>query len=437
MAHRNFSWIIVGLLAFSSVLAGCKKTDETKKPEKPQKPAPSKPVKGDETPDKKKPPVKTDPSAIDNMSTKDKAQKLIDGGVAFLVKNVQKDGSWKIMGSYEPAATGLVLKALLNSGKYDVNSPIIKKGFEAMLKYQQKDGSVYMPRRGRPNYCTAIAICAMAAAGDKYKPQMEKAVQYMRSIQILPNTKSRDVKGKKAGEIIPENHPFFGGVSYGKHGRPDLNNLGWWMQAMHEAGVKGDDKAMQNALHFVTRCQNYSETNKMPWVKEKGTNDGGMIYAPARRDTTKAESKVISKENKNAYLSYGSISYVGLKSMLYANVGKNDKRVKALYAWIARNWSVDTNPGMELTKKGGAGQTMGQYFYLNAMATALAAYGEPTIRVKGKDIDWRKALVDKLAELVREDGSWFNPNPRWYENDKILVTCYEVLALEEAMKTMK
>ena len=411
MKNGKLSWLLIGLVSCSSLFIACKKGE------------PKKPV--DKKGDEKK--VK-----VDNYDYKKVAKGLITKGVDFLVKNKDKDGGWSMYGKHAPALTGLVLKCLLQDPRYNVDSPIVEKGFKVMLSYQQPDGGIYDPKQGRSNYSTSIAVCALATANSpKYKENLDRAVKFLRGIQIQAGTVSRDKKGKKAGEEIPAGHPFIGGVSYGKHGRPDLNNLGWWMQAMHEAGVKGDDPQMQLALKFVQRCQNRTESNDLPWAKEKGTNDGGMIYAPAQRDISKPESKANAKGDSSAFLSYGSISYTGMKSMLYANVSKTDPRVKDLFAWLRENWTLDCNPGITSKRK-----HQGQYFYYNTMSKALSAYGKDTFKVKGgKEVNWRVELVKELAKRINEDGSWKNHlAKRWGEGQKVLVTCYEVLALEQLVK---
>ncbi|MCD4823541.1 MAG: terpene cyclase/mutase family protein, partial [Phycisphaerae bacterium] len=359
------------------------------------------------------------------------AARLINGGLSYLVGQVNKSGGWSIHGKFEPAVTGLVLKALVQHPGVTVETPIVKRGYERLLSFQQADGAIYDPKQGRSNYCTAIATCALVAANNpKFKPNLDKAVKYLRSLQIAPGSKSRDPQ--KPGQAISKDSPYLGGVSYGKqHGRPDMNNLGWWMQAMHDAGVSADDPAMQQALTFVTRCQNRSESNNLAWAKDGG-NDGGLIYAPAKRNVGVGESKAGPGPGGRGLRSYGSITYVGLKSMLYAGLTKDDPRVRSAYAWIRKHWTLDANPNMPAPRS-----RQGMYFYYNVFSKALRAFGEAEIpdpknpKVKH---NWREQLVDALAKRVRKDGSWINTADRWEEGSAVLVTAYEVLALEEVMK---
>ena len=55
-----------------------------------------------------------------------------------------------------PAITALVLRAMLESGKTDTQSPEIKKGFDKLLTYQLDNGGIFKDLQG--TYNTAIAI---------------------------------------------------------------------------------------------------------------------------------------------------------------------------------------------------------------------------------------------------------------------------------------
>jgi len=203
-----------------------------------------------------------------------------------------------------------------------------------------------------------------------------------------------------------------------------------WLDAMHEAGVKPEDPAMQNALSFVARCQNRSESNPLPFAAEGG-NDGGFIYAPALRGKpTDAQSMAGEGTAGKGLRSYGSMTYVGFKSMLYAGVAKDDPRVTAAYAWIRRYWRLDSNPNMPQTQS-----RQGLFYYYHVFAKALRAWGQPVIKdVEGKEHNWRHELIDALAKQVKPDGSWINEADRWSENSPVLVTSYVLLAVQETLK---
>ena len=352
------------------------------------------------------------------------AQKLLNGGVKFLLASREADGGWSMGGgANKPAVTAMVLKVLLQHPDFDSRSPIVAEGFAALMTFRQKDGGFYDPRAGLQNYTTALAIVALVAAKDpKYRQMIDDAVTFMKKQQIVAGSESPD------GEKIAEDHPFFGGVSYGQHGRPDLSNLGMWMEALHDAGLSGDDPAFKNALVFLTRTQNRSESNPMVWAKQS-SNDGGFVYASAVRDS-KATGESKAGAEGQGLRSYGSMTYVGFKSMLYANVDRNDGRVQDAFKWIRRYWRLDSNPNMPAARS-----LQGLYYYYHVFAKALRAWGADEITdTKGRKHNWRAELIDVLAGQVRKDGSWLNEASRWQEGSPVLVTCYVVLALQEALK---
>ena len=374
--------------------------------------------------------ITTGPKAIDKAHMKSAAE-IMNSGIGWLLKNMDDKETWSAQnGAFRTAMTGLALKGLLQHPDFTSESKIIKKAFKVLLEYQQADGGIYNPKEGRANYCTSIAVCALAEAGDpQYKEAMAKAVKFLRGIQITVNSETRDPK--KKGEIINEGHPYVGGVSYGaKHGRPDLNNLGWWMEAMNAAGVEAKDPAMQRALAFVNRCQNRSESNDLALAKN-GPDDGGFIYAPAKRDITVGESKAGIAVGGKGLRSYGSISYTAWKSMLYAGVSKDDPRIKSLYTWLRQYWTLEQNPNMPKARS-----QQGMYFYYVVLARALRGWKideVPDIDSSKPAHNWRHELIDTLAKRINKDGSWNNKADRWMEGDPTLVTAYEIIALGEVL----
>ncbi len=361
-------------------------------------------------------PAKSQP-AMDQEHTAT-AQKLVKGGVGFLIANRDRDGGWSLgNGAFKPAATAMALKALIQSG-YKVSDPIIKKGFAILVSYQQKDGGIYEPREGMNNYTTAVAVMAFAAAKEPaHKEQMDKAVKYLRGLQVEPGSESPD------GKVVQEGDPQIGAVNYGKTGKGDLSNVGMWVEAMKDAGVKGDDPAMQRAVNWITSIQASTEVNKNKLAAD-GPNDGGFPYSQVE-----SKAGAAGPEGKGLR-SYGSMTYVGFKSLLYAGVDKTDPRVKAAYGWIRRYWTLESNPNMP-----GAQSLQGLYYYYHAYAKALRAWGEDEITdLDGKKHNWRQELIDVLAKAQKKDGSWSNPADRWEEGSPVLVTCYAVMALEETLK---
>jgi squalene-hopene/tetraprenyl-beta-curcumene cyclase len=213
---------------------------------------------------------------------------------------------------------------------------------------------------------------------------------------------------------------FYGGAGYGgRNSRPDLSNTSYFIEALRDTGLPADDPALKKALVFVSRCQNLkSEFNDQPWAGK--INDGGFVYTAANG----GQSMAGPPGADGGLRSYASMTYAGLKSMIYAGLTRDDPRVKAAYDYITRHYTLDENPGL--------GQ-QGLYYYYHTFAKALSLLGRPTIKdASGRDHDWRAELVEALARRQHPDGSWVNPADRFMEGDPNLVTAYALLALAHA-----
>ena len=98
--------------------------------------------------------------------------------------------------------------------------------------------------------------------------------------------------------------------------------------------------------------------------------------------------------------------------------------------WITENYTLEENPG--------AG-TDGVYYYLMTFAKALDAWDLERLRVreggeKGEFVerDWANDLIDRLAGLQNDDGSFRSVDDRWMENNPVLITAYGLIALQHA-----
>lgn len=358
------------------------------------------------------------PAASDQPASA-KAQATIDKALDYLKAQQKPDGSWQGP-SDPPAMTAIVLKCFAQEPKYGPGADFVKKGYAKLLTFQVEEGGIY--KEALAVYNTAIAISALAAAQPEYRDRMDRAVAYLKSLQWTDT-----IAGLPKGETVKDEKDVrFGGWGYGHSSRPDGSNVNLAMDALHDAGLKPGDKAYENAVKFVTRLQNNSETNDQPWAG----NDGGFIYTAAGAAPSSPAGEYKDASGHTLYRSYGSMTYAGLKSMIYAGLSKDDPRVKAAMGWVRNNWTLDENPGMRLGNPEDA--KFGLYYYYLTMARALHAYGEPAITDdKGAKHDWRAELIDKLASLQHDDGS-FVGDKRWMESNPILVTSYAVQALQEA-----
>ncbi|MBX7167172.1 MAG: terpene cyclase/mutase family protein [Pirellulales bacterium] len=312
------------------------------------------------------------------------------------------DGSFSSAAS--PAVTSLVVAGLLRNGR-SVDDPVVAKGLKYIEGLIQPDGGIYNPAGTNKNYETCIAMVCLAEANrdGRYAKQLAAADAFIKGLQW------DEGEGKQSSDIN------YGGAGYGRKNRPDLSNTSFLLDALRAAGNGPEDPAVQKALIFVSRCQNLeSEFNTSEFAAKNP--DGGFYYTVAAGGESMAGTT-----DEGGLRSYGSMTYAGLKSMIFAGVGPDDPRVKAALTWIQKHYGLDQNPGM-----GDAGL----YYYYHTFAKALAALDVPEIAdADGTKHNWRHDLATALAERQRADGAWVNTNSRWLEGDANLVTAYALLAL--------
>jgi squalene-hopene/tetraprenyl-beta-curcumene cyclase len=329
-------------------------------------------------------------------------RKTVDRAIQFLALNQVGDGSVSSRIGIGP--TAMTTLGLLRSGRAAAD-PQVAKGLAYLEEYIQESGGIHTPGSRISTYETCVAmVCFQEANRDgKYATILKLADKFIRGGQW------DEARGKEKSDVS------YGGAGYGGKSRPDLSNTAFMIEALRTCGAGPEDPAVKKALAFVSRCQNLeSEYNTTEFAGK--VNDGGFFYTPSvgRQDD--------QRQTPNGGLrSYGSMTYSGFKSLVYAGLSKDDPRLKAAVTWIRKNYDVKSNPGM--------GEA-GLYYYYHTFAKALDALGEnPFEDAQGVKHDWRRELTEELARRQKEDGSWVNSNPQWMEGDPNLATAFALLAL--------
>ena len=323
-----------------------------------------------------------------------------------------------------PAITGLVVTGFMLDPSVDERHPVVVTGTRYILKHQQPDGGIYKDML--PSYNTAICLSALALVNrtDAFEAML-KGRSFLKTLQH-GDFNSSNPEDPGFEEPININHPYYGGVGYGKHGRPDLSNLSFFVQALHDTGVSTNDPAYQRALVFLQRVQMNDEINDMPYADD--SDQGGFIYATvpniesvdglAGQSQAGTTTETLEDGTEIVRLrAYGSMTYAGFKSLLFANLDHDDSRVKEAWGWIEDNYTLQENPGMGM---------QGYYYYLCTMARALDAMGVE--EVSGNN--WREDLVDILWENQYPNGGFKVHESRWMENNDILITAYALITIQ-------
>lgn len=355
-----------------------------------------------------------------------RAEKALRKGTAFLAKIQNPDGSY---GTHKhPAISALCAIGLHASPADDmaVRDAAVDRAMTYALGFAQDDGSIFPKSKHEeaknksayyPNYSTSICLLAMATINKaEYVPLMRKARAYLKGTQF---------KDKDSVD--------FGGIGYGKTTRADLSNGAWAAEALYyteyldrephnsdPAAAAATRQMWTDFADFVARCQSLKATNPSENVSEHPDDVGGFFYRP---NESKAGSRGGSTDT-SSLISSGSMTYAGLKSLLYAHVERDDPRVKGAMHYLLGHYDLAENPGMG---------KQGMYYYYHAMSKALGAYGQDTLTLRdGRRVNWRDDLLQVLLEQQNADGSWVNEHGRFMESLPELATAYTMVSVKIA-----
>jgi squalene-hopene/tetraprenyl-beta-curcumene cyclase len=433
-------------------------------------------------------------AALDEASYR-QAREMIEKSITWLRERQDEDtGGWSVPaegGPNLPAITSLVLTGMLMEPDIDHTDPTVARAVDYVLSFRQDDGGIYDTILA--NYNTALTVSALSRVNTaEAGAAIEAAIPFLRKLQWSEDA----IEHPETGQVS-RSHPYYGGVGYGGSSRPDMSNMNLMLQSLHDAGVDCDDEVFQRALVFLQRCQMLDEVNDMPYAD--GSRQGGFIYAtsPNKDNIGVGESKAGTIEETlsdgtvaSRLRAYGSITYAGFKSYIYADLDRDDIRVQAALDWITSNYTLEENPGIG---------TDGYYYFLLTFSRCLDAWGLPELRVatetrrgrvsdfydlghvevqpdessnetirvlheKGErgwprvgrlrdgrpaevhmisgrtvelriydDRSWAADLIAQMAELQNDDGSFRSVDDRWMEDNPELITAYALIALQHAI----
>jgi squalene-hopene/tetraprenyl-beta-curcumene cyclase len=352
------------------------------------------------------------PAGTLDPSLQNEVNAAINRSLNWLAANQKPNGSWS--NDSFPALTALALQGFIHSD-HPKKAEVIAKATQFIMSCVQPDGGIYVKVEGRQggglsNYNTSICMTALHETGNK---------AFTRTVL---NARKFVADSQHTGGDV-----YTGGFGYDAstdRKYADILNTFEAMEGMvRTAGAEDLRPASEErvdidwpkSIEFVESIQNKEGSGP--------ENKDGFFYKPgqSKAGSTTNEAGVV------VFRSYGSMTYVGMLSLIYAQVPKDDPRVMSAFHWSAKNWSLTENPGMG---------EQGLYFFYNIISKCLTVFGRDEIPgPDGTLINWRAELAKKVVSLQKIDpktgnGYWVNDTNRFWESDPILVTAYALAALE-------
>ena len=345
-------------------------------------------------------------------------------GSRWLLERQADSGAW----SGEPSIAALVMQALLHgdAASEEIQNAVAR-GREYILQAQRPDGAFAGNYQDYVNYTTSACLAALAML-DRPEDQeaMRRARRFLLELQL---------REEHAAHPTEPDSPFYGGIGYGSGGPtvPDLSNTQFALEALYLTEHLDRDTPQAEAaratwvraISYLQSVQHVPEDADSAWrpdPEQAPEYDGGFIYRP---DQCRVREK-LTGEFEGQPISYGATTMGGLKSLIFAEVDREDHRVQAAVDWLKRNYTLEENPviGAEA-----------HYYYLWTFAKAMQAYGQEVLDLAdGETRHWRSDLVRKLLELQQSDGHWVNQSSgRYMESIPELTTAYAMIAMQIAL----
>ncbi|MBP89406.1 MAG: hypothetical protein CMJ64_22290 [Planctomycetaceae bacterium] len=305
-------------------------------------------------------------------------------GSDFLKSQQRLDGSWTSHQIYIGGVTSLITLALLNSGE-DVESPVIQKALDYLRSIEQP----------KMVYSAALQTMAFCAA----EPNKDRRL-ILRNVMWLEEAQLRGGKRK-------------GAWSYGE-GRivgGDNSNAQFALLALHEAervGVPVQRKTWESALDYWLRTQKEDGS----WGYTEGDPSTGSMTCAGIASLVICSGKI---SDGDARVAAGSVECCGSHS--------DTDAIERALLWLGKKFSTNRNPSSL-----NLGQTHLLY-YLYAVERVGRMTGR---RFVGRH-DWYRAGAASLLEL-QEDFRGFWEGRGSGENVPTIGTAFALLFLSKGRR---
>jgi hypothetical protein len=228
--------------------------------------------------------------------------------------------------------------------------------------------------------------------------------------------------------IAPPRKPETGQVPF----EADLSSTLFAVGALRLTGTPPDDPVIRDALIFVERCQNFSEDGPHG---DPAYDDGGFFFTPANAVQNKAGVGGTDSHGVVRYHSYGTATADGLRALVRCGLPAGHPRVLAAKAWLERNFSAQTNPGV-FEPAVASDRDAFRNYWCWTVSHAFRLLGVSTIEQEGEPVAWAALLADDLLGRQQPDGSWKNPYRFMKEDDPLIATTLAVAALANCHQVM-
>jgi len=346
----------------------------------------------------------------------ERIDEAVGQAVGFLAGKQAADGAWRSE-VYGPLKDGPSLTAFIAAALVKIN-----------------DGSAVEPTLGTAiGYLASIDPVAGGITYPVYAAAGAVAVFSWKSTSRCTAARAAWLACLRRQQLIEalgwnESDDSFGGWSFaheppvainGKPASPlavpNLSATTFAVDALRAAGCSVDDPAIQKALIFVQRCQNWTDDET---AMDLRFDDGGFFFLHSDAIRNKPGEAGVDSKGRIRYHSYGSTTADGLRALLACGLPIDHPRVRAARSWLVADFSAERHPGEYPANREHLRSAL--YFYFAASAAEALLTSQPK-RNFGES-PWATDFGEVLRGRQRKDGSWANPAVDVREDDPLVAT---------------
>ncbi len=390
------------------------------------------------------PPKNVEPKAPDTpkppASLAEKIDAALLSAARLLAARQSADGAWRswTLGAHKdgPSLTPLVAEALCFVAD-DVAAAARGKAADYLAAMVQSNGEIKPGPAGwtHPVYTASLAVVLLS------RPEHARHVKAREAwLKMLRGHQLTEALGWKPDDAV------YGGWGYG--GEPprkppagafedrlaesNLSATAFALSGLRAGGVDAKDPAIQKAVRFVERCQNFRE----PAARDPKLDDGGFFFILEDFGRNKAGPALPPVKNASdpsaqppqRFRSYGSTTADGLRCLMAGGLPDDHPRVAAARDWLRVQFSAEQSPGAFDESQEHLRKAL-YFYYCNSAARALTACHVREVGPESGRVRWAVALAEQLLKLQQPDGSWESDSADMKENDPLIATAMAIGAL--------
>jgi squalene-hopene/tetraprenyl-beta-curcumene cyclase len=274
-----------------------------------------------------------------------------------------------------------------------------------------------------PVYAAAGAVTVLSRqsrGGTAARDRWLAALRQQQLVEALGWNESDDSFG--GWSFAPEPPFAINGKPASPLGVPNLSATTFAIDALRAAGCPANDTAIQKALIFVERCQNWTDDKT---ALDSRFDDGGFYFLQGDAIRNKPGEVGVDAKGCTRYRSYGSTTADGLRTLLACGLPTDHPRVRAARGWLVVNFSAEKHPGEYPADREHIRPAL-YFYYAASVAEALLA---SRLKTDFCDLIWALELSEVLLSRQRSNGAWANPAVDVREDDPLVATPLALSAL--------